>query len=488
MLAATAPRPPQPSIPTPDGDNPNSTDLRQENASLRSLLGMVAEDLGRFGIDMAEIAGAIEAISSHSVDMVSSFDELIGTLDEVESSAGVISERAAGSRQVSSRMAQELAHSRRDADVALRSIDQLIGDVNSFGANMAEVNGAMGSVREAIAMIDTIARQTRLLSLNATIEAARAGEAGRGFTVVANEVKQLSKATSDATEEIDSTMGRILAGLDDLNRRSGSSVEGARNVGEKTGAITGILDMVKNAVGDLDTASDEIAAESGSVAGACAVFARAFGCIREQSGRSSQTLAAFSERLRSVADGTDAIVLKLAQSGLPTADSRFVALAMARAREISGLFEAALRSGRIGERDLYDRDYRPVAGSNPPQVTTRFTAFTDDQLPPVQEAILEADPRIVFAACVDTNGYLPTHNRKFSRPQGADPVWNASNCRNRRIFADRAGLRAARNEQPVLLQTYRRDMGGGQFVVMKEIDAPVYAAGRRWGTLRLAYK
>jgi methyl-accepting chemotaxis protein len=488
MSAATALRQPQNSTVAPSPDSQTPVDLQRENASLRSLLGQVAEDLGRFGIDMAEIAGAIEAISGRSVEIVSSFDELTGTLDEVESSAAVISGRAAGSRQVSSRMAEELAHSRHDADVALRSIDTLIGDVNSFGANMAEVNGAMGSVRDAIAMIDTIARQTRLLSLNATIEAARAGEAGRGFTVVANEVKQLSKATSDATDEIDSTMGRILASLAELNVRSGSSVEGARQVGEKTGAITGILDMVKSSVGDLGGATDEIAAQSGSVAAACAVFSRAFSCIRAQSGQSSQMLAAFSERLRGVADGTDAIVLRLARSGLATSDSKFVDLAIARAQEISRLFDAALQRGRIAAPDLFDRDYRPVAGSNPEQVTTRCTAFTDEVLPPVQEAILEADTRIVFAACVDTNGYLPTHNRKFSRPQGADPVWNASNCRNRRIFADRAGLRAARNDQPVLLQTYRRDMGGGQFVVMKEIDAPITVGGRRWGTLRLAYK
>lgn len=76
----------------------------------------------------------------------------------------------------------------------------------------------------------------------------------------------------------------------------------------------------------------------------------------------------------------------------------------------------------------------------------------------------------------------------FCVPQGDDPSWNMANCRNRRIFDDRAGMRAAKNEEPVLLQTYRRDMGGGNFVVMKEVDAPIMVRGRRWGTLRLAYK
>jgi methyl-accepting chemotaxis protein len=93
---------------------------------------------------------------------------------------------------------------------------------------------------------------------------------------------------------------------------------------------------------------------------------------------------------------------------------------------------------------------------------TRFVTLTDRLLPPIQEPVLDLDPRIVFCAAVDRNGYLPTHNRKFSQPQSADPVWNAANCRNRRIFDDRVGLKAGRSTAPFLLQVYRRDMGGGQ--------------------------
>ncbi|RYI29166.1 MAG: methyl-accepting chemotaxis protein, partial [Acetobacteraceae bacterium] len=85
------------------------------------------------------------------------------------------------------------------------------------------------------------------------------------------------------------------------------------------------------------------------------------------------------------------------------------------------------------------------------------------------------------------NGYLPTHNARFSRPQGHDPVWNAANCRNRRIFADRVGLKAGRNTAAFLLQVYRRDMGGGNFRIMIDVSAPIIVRGRPWGGLRLAY-
>lgn len=101
---------------------------------------------------------------------------------------------------------------------------------------------------------------------------------------------------------------------------------------------------------------------------------------------------------------------------------------------------------------------------------------------------MEGDERIVFCAAVDRNGYLPTHNNNFSQPQGRDPVWNAANCRNRRMFDDRVGLGAGRNEKPFLVQTYRRDMGGGQFALMKDASAPITVGGRHWGGVRIGYR
>ena len=88
-------------------------------------------------------------------------------------------------------------------------------------------------------------------------------------------------------------------------------------------------------------------------------------------------------------------------------------------------------------------------------MTTRFTDFTDQVLPALQEPVLDFDKRIAFCAAVDRNGYLPTHNAVYSQPQGGDPVWNAANCRNRRIFDDRTGLSAGRSTKPFLLQTSR---------------------------------
>jgi methyl-accepting chemotaxis protein len=169
-------------------------------------------------------------------------------------------------------------------------------------------------------------------------------------------------------------------------------------------------------------------------------------------------------------------------------DGRMITWVQDLAGQVMQAFETAIQDRALTLEQMFDTQYNPVPGSAPEQVTTAFTTLTDAILPPIQEPVLDMDPRIVFCAAVDRNGYLPTHNLKFSQPLSDDPVWNAGNCRNRRIFDDRVGLKSGRNQKPFLLQVYRRDMGGGAFVMMKDLSAPITVQGRHWGGLRLAYK
>jgi methyl-accepting chemotaxis protein len=164
-------------------------------------------------------------------------------------------------------------------------------------------------------------------------------------------------------------------------------------------------------------------------------------------------------------------------------------LSQAAARRIGALFEDALAKGGITEGDLYDVDYQAVAGSNPVQFTTRHLAKLEQWLTPLQEEWKASDPRIVFCCAVDRNGYLPVHNTAYSKPQKTDdPVLNAANCRNRRIFDDRAGLTCARSTQPIYIHAYKRDMGGETVQVLKEFVAPIMVNGRHWGGFRCAYR
>jgi methyl-accepting chemotaxis protein len=171
------------------------------------------------------------------------------------------------------------------------------------------------------------------------------------------------------------------------------------------------------------------------------------------------------------------------------ANKEFVDRAMDTAAMISMALEEAVSENRISREALFDNDYVPIEGSNPRQYRTRFLDLLEEMLPPIQEALLASDRRMVFCAAVDRNGYLPVHNRIYSQPQRPGEIaWNIANSRNRRIFDDRAGLAAARNVRPALIQNYPRDMGNGVVIMMSEIDSPIRVFGKHWGGFRSAYR
>lgn len=170
-------------------------------------------------------------------------------------------------------------------------------------------------------------------------------------------------------------------------------------------------------------------------------------------------------------------------------NTEFVTRAMEAGTALTRIFEQAIARGEVRMDDLFDTDYAEIAGTNPQQYRTKYLDWADRALPPFQEAFLAKEPRMAFCAMVDRNGFLPVHNKIYSHPQRpGDTAWNTANSRNRRIFNDPAGLAAAHNLRSYLIQSYARDMGNGNTVMMREIDVPIRVQGRHWGGFRTAYK
>jgi len=166
-----------------------------------------------------------------------------------------------------------------------------------------------------------------------------------------------------------------------------------------------------------------------------------------------------------------------------------VTRAMEAGAALTKIFENGVASGAISIEDMFDTNYVEIQGSNPVQHRTKILDWADRALPPFLEAFLVRDKRLAFCATIDTNGYLPVHNKIYSHPQRpGDVAWNTANSRNRRIFNDAAGLAAGRNQRAYLVQSYARDMGNGNMVMMREIDVPIRVKGRHWGGFRTAYR
>ncbi|CAA7623529.1 Methyl-accepting chemotaxis protein [Candidatus Terasakiella magnetica] len=187
------------------------------------------------------------------------------------------------------------------------------------------------------------------------------------------------------------------------------------------------------------------------------------------------------------ANETEAI--KAAQQKAREDEAPYVALVCTTAAKVSAGLEKMLREGAITEADLFDTHYTPIADTDPQQFMAKHTPIMDRLMPDLTEDVLGRDNRIAILCAADRNGYIGTHNKIYSQPQRpGEKVWNTANARNRRIFDDRAGLVAVRNTKPFVVQTYARDMGGGNFVVLKETDAPIMVNGKHWGAMRLAIK
>lgn len=170
-------------------------------------------------------------------------------------------------------------------------------------------------------------------------------------------------------------------------------------------------------------------------------------------------------------------------------NTEFVTRAIEAGHELSKIFERGIASGALTLEQMFDENYVEIAGTDPKQYRTQYLDWADRALPPFQESFLAKDLRMAFCVMIDRNGYLPVHNKLYSQLQRpGDVAFNTANSRNRRIFNDAAGLAAGRNTRSFLIQSYARDMGGGQTVMMREIDVPVRVRGRHWGGFRTAYK
>jgi methyl-accepting chemotaxis protein len=459
-------------------------DRRKTDVYLNALV-TTGEVLGR---DIVEVAAFLD-------DLETSAEAQLGHIEAARKAADTVAEaneRVQDAVEQVTRSAEETMEAVSGSAALLRDSGRqsqnLAAWVQSVDSRMAEVVGTLTSVHASNAEIVSISKQVNILAINAKIEAVCAGDAGRGFAVVAEAINQLSHQTAAAAATISKAIAGLRDTIESLQKEAGTASEDA---GAVLSAATETDQMLGRMTGSVETtrsAALDIAARAGDVRAANASFAP---CFQELIGTTQNTAQGVKDA-RAQVDGLvamgESVVQNSVLAGASHADSALIDFVRQAAGQIGELFEQAVETGRIRAEALFDQRYQAIPNTNPQQVMAPYTALTDALLPAIQEPALGLDRRIVFCAAVDRNGYLPTHNRKYSQPQGGDPVWNTANCRNRRIFDDRVGLRAGRSREPFLLQVYRRDMGGGEFVLMKDLSAPIEVRGRHWGGLRLAYR
>ena len=469
-LLATLPASPA-TIPTADG-----------------LLDRVSNDIGALGVELADVLGNLHDVADRVGGQATQFGELKRAADTMVAANKDIDQAARAVQGATSNAIAEISGARDAVDSATASTAHLVAAVSRMAERLGSVGSALSEVAKVAGSIEAIARQTNLLALNATIEAARAGAAGRGFGVVASEVKNLAEATRTATLRIGDTVKSLDAEVGRLIEESGTASQHAKHAGEGAGQIRHVMSRVQEDVSAMGRDVDAIATAAGSNLGHCDVLLGELDGLARGVELSSADIKVADGRVGALLETSEQLIQSIADSGAETADGRLIPVVIDTAKRIAEAFEAAIARGDITQAQLFDEKYREMPGTNPKQYLTDYVELTDRILPPIQDPLQASDPRIAFCVAWAKGGYLPTHNPSYRKPQGKDPVWNAANCRNRRVFNDRAVQKVGANTRPFLLQTYRRDMGGGNFVLMKDLSSPIFVRGRHWGAFRMGFR
>ncbi len=267
-----------------------------ERAAKERRANVVAAAVAEFESSVREV---VATVTSASTELEAAAGTLTGTAEATQHKSGMVaaaSEQASGNVQAVAAATDEMTSSiheiARQVQHSTQKARAAVADVKATDAKVAELLDAAGRIGDVVKLITAVAEQTNLLALNATIEAARAGEAGKGFAVVASEVKQLAGQTAKATEAI----GAQITAMQAATRDAVASIQA---IGTTIVEVSDIATAIAAAVEEQGAATQEISrnvqeAAKGTVEVATSIVEVNHGAV-ETGSASAQVLSASQE-------------------------------------------------------------------------------------------------------------------------------------------------------------------------------------------------
>ncbi|WP_087025600.1 methyl-accepting chemotaxis protein [Thaumasiovibrio subtropicus] len=250
---------------------------RRLDANGHDDLAQISQGFNRFIADLQEMMQHVAEASRHihtDVDQLSDTavdnekmlkshqgetEQVVTAITEMAESAKSVSENVATSNQHTESANSEAQTSEEIVSNAVSTVSSLVADVEMMSDRIQVMNTDANQISDVLNVIEEISEQTNLLALNAAIEAARAGEQGRGFAVVADEVRALAARTQQSTTDISAMLAKLLDGTESVVNAMELTKQQCKTTAEKTSEVSVSLSAMRGAVADIDMLTSHIA-------------------------------------------------------------------------------------------------------------------------------------------------------------------------------------------------------------------------------------
>ncbi|KHT39140.1 methyl-accepting chemotaxis protein [Vibrio sinaloensis] len=237
-----------------------SAGFNQFVANLQEMMLHISDASQNISVSVSQLGSTARDNEAKLLSHSQETEQVVTAITEMSESARNVAENVTQSNRITEEASKEAQSSLAIVNNAVDTVSALVTEVEEMSNSIMTMNQDANKISNVLSVIGEISEQTNLLALNAAIEAARAGEQGRGFAVVADEVRALAGRTQNSTMEISDMLSQLLSGTETVVTAMTATKNQCQETADKTSEVSQSLKVMSNSVNEIDDVSTQIAA------------------------------------------------------------------------------------------------------------------------------------------------------------------------------------------------------------------------------------